>query len=89
MRQESSFSYSEQGLSGAIPMKDMGVLYEDATAFRKGDRWGYIHKSGEIYVEPEFASAGRMSKDGKAYVTLGSAWQIRLLIAGEESITDE
>ena len=58
-------------------------------AFRKGDRWGYIHKSGEIYVEPEFASAGRMSKDGKAYVTLGSAWQIRLLIAGEESITDE
>ncbi len=47
-------------------MKDMGVRYEDATAFRKGDRWGYIHKSGEIYVEPEFVSAGRMSKEGKA-----------------------
>lgn len=39
-------------------------------AFRKDDLWGYMDREGSVYVEPEFRSAGVMSADGVAYVTV-------------------
>ena len=37
-------------------------------AFRQGDLWGYVSHTGEIYVEPQFAFAGLMNEEGRAYI---------------------
>lgn len=38
-------------------------------AYRQGNLWGYMDRTGDVYVEPAFQSAGTMSRDGTAFVT--------------------
>lgn len=51
--------------------EDARMFSEGLAAVKKGDKWGYVNKAGEIVIEPRFDQAGAFS-GGKAEVQVGS-----------------
>ncbi len=58
----------------ALMSNDLGALEPPMEPAATQTRWGYIDKTGQIAVQPQFDYAGKFSGSGLAPVKMGEVW---------------